>query len=223
MHIWIQIILFTALTIGVFVIVFKKASFIYRNIRLGKPENLEDRKGERLKLMILVALGQKKMFQNVLPAILHLFIYVAFVVTQVELLEIFIDGFSGHHRVIYHAVEHIDFLRMIYVGIISFIEILSVLALVATFAFLARRNILNIARFRKPELKGWPSRDANFILLFEIYLVSCIFLMNTADQAMHSGSYGFVMSSMLWPMLQNFSVETLYILERIGWWGHILE
>ena len=151
---------------------------IRKNILLGKDLNRSDKKGERWKTMILVALGQKKMFQRPIPALLHFAIYAAFVITQIELIEIFVDGVSGSHRVFASS------LGGFYTFLISFIEILSVLALVATFAFLARRNLLKIPRFHMSEMTGWPKLDGNIILYLEIILVIFILTMNGADEAL---------------------------------------
>lgn len=199
---------------------------IRQNILLGRDIQRNDRRAERWKTMMLVALGQKKMFTRPIPAILHLFIYGAFIITQIELIEIFVDGFSNDHRIFREA------LGGFYTFLISFIEVLSVLALLATIVFLTRRNILKLARFHKPEMKGFPSRDANLILCMEIVLVCCIFTMNGADEALFlngashaseaSGSFSFLVSAFLGEnFFAGMSVETLHILERIGWWGHI--
>jgi heterodisulfide reductase subunit C len=189
---------------------------IRRNIKLGKDEAITGPTAERWRNVLLVALGQKKMFSRWIPAVLHLFIYVAFVITQVELLEIFIDGITGQHRVFWPT------LGGFYTFVISFIEVLSVLAMIATIAFLARRNVLRIARFQKPELQGWPFKDANYILFLEIALITCIFLMNSADMALHHNEYGFVVSQFLSPLWSGMGEGTLHVLERVGWWGHIL-
>lgn len=189
---------------------------IRRNIKLGKDESISGNSAERWRNVLLIALGQKKMFSRMIPAVLHLFIYVAFVITQVELLEIFVDGITGQHRVFW------PILGGFYTFVISFIEILSVLALVATIAFLARRNILRLPRFHKPEMKGWPFKDANYILFLELALIFFIFLMNSADMARHQNEYGFAVSQFLSPILDGMGDGTLHLLERIGWWGHIL-
>lgn len=189
---------------------------IRRNIKLGKDESISGNSAERWRNVLLIALGQKKMFSRMIPAVLHLFIYVAFVITQVELLEIFVDGITGQHRVFW------PILGGFYTFVISFIEILSVLALVATIAFLARRNILRLPRFHKPEMKGWPFKDANYILFLELALIFFIFLMNSADMARHQNEYGFAVSQFLSPILDGTGDGTLHLLERIGWWGHIL-
>ena len=199
---------------------------IVRNIRLGRPEDRSGHVAERLKIMTLVALGQSKMVVRPIAGILHIFIYLAFVITQIELLEIVIDGFSGSHRAVWHALEGTA-IGGLYTLTINMIEFLSVLAFVATVAFLYRRNILRLARFKKPEMEGWPSRDANIILGLEIFLVCNIFLMNSSDVALqakgvfhHTGN--FVISSAVSSLWTNISVPTLLVMERIGWWGHLL-
>ncbi len=197
------------------------------NILLGQEVDRSNRKGERFKTMILVAFGQKKMFSRPIPALLHLAIYVAFVITQIELIEIAIDGLSGHHRFFYFK------LGGFYTFMISFIEILSVLAFVATLAFLTRRNLLKLPRFTMKELIGWPTKDANIILIAEVVLICCIFSMNGADEVLYSrggshvefakGHYDFAISSWMGPLLfKNLSIDALHVIERIGWWGHIL-
>ncbi len=189
---------------------------------LGKKENISDNPSERLKNMLLVAFGQKKMFKNITPAILHLFIYVGFVITQIELIEIFIDGFTAHHRIIFHAVENNTVLRAIYVFTISMIEVLSVTVFIVTVCFLIRRWILRVPRLNMPEIKGWPIKDATIILLGEIYLLTCIFSMNTGDMAMHHGEYGFLVSGWLMPIFSGMNYTTIHVIERLGWWGHLI-
>jgi heterodisulfide reductase subunit C/uncharacterized membrane protein len=214
--------------IFVLLVVFGTAFFAWNvwkiryNISLGRKLDRSDRVGDRWKTMLLVAFGQKKMFARPIPALLHLAIYVAFVITQIELIEIIADGISGGHRTFREA------LGGFYTFMISFIEILSVLALIATFAFLARRNMLTIPRFSMEELKGWPKNDANLILLMEIVLVTCIFTMNGADEALlnltSNESYSFAVSQYVGPLFFGSitSESTLHVLEQIGWWGHII-
>jgi heterodisulfide reductase subunit C len=196
---------------------------IRSNIQLGKSIDRSDNSSERWKTMILVALGQKKMFTRPIAAILHLAIYVAFIITQIELIEIVGDGLTGSHRMFHEA------LGGFYTFMISFIEILSFAALLATIAFLSRRNLLKLPRLNMKELVGWPTKDANLILIMEIILVSCIFTMNGTDEvllSMKSGeplSYGFAISSWMGPaFFGGMSEHTLHILEQVGWWGHIL-
>ena len=166
------------------------------------------------------------MFQRIVPALLHLFIYVAFLFTSTELIEIIADGISGSHRFFLNK------LGWIYVLLISTIEVLSVLAFISTLYFLARRNLLQVPRFKMSEMTGWPKLDGNIILYLEIVLLVCVFTMNGADEALFLqgkshvvgiGSFGFLISSFTAPYFFNyFDVETLIILERVGWWGHIL-
>src|SRR5690606_15132802 len=202
---------------------------IRSNILLGRDVDRTDKSSERWKTMLLVAFGQKKMFQRPLPALLHLAVYSAFVITQIELIEIVADGLTWNHRLFMSS------LGGSYTFIISFIEILSVLAFVATFAFLARRNLLKVPRFVKSEMNGWPKLDANLILIFEIILVTFIFMMNGADEVLYnrglthangvegvSGSFGFAVSQFVGPaFFGGMSEGALHVIERIGWWGHI--
>lgn len=220
----IQQILFVLILGGVGYIAFKRYSRLRRNILLGKEVDLISDSGTRWKNTFLVAFGQKKMFKRMIPAIFHFFIYAAFLLTQVELLEIFIDGIFGTHR--FFA----GFLGGLYTFIISFIEILSVLAFIATIVFLVRRNIIKVPRLVKPEMKGWPTLDGNLILVGELLLLTGIFSMNGADtvlQSMNSPHFidtgNFAISSWLGPALfGGMSEGALLGLERFGWWLHIL-
>lgn len=196
------------------------------NILLGREINRKDKPADRWKTMLLVAFGQKKMFTRPIPALLHLCLYVAFVITQIELIEILVDGLSNGHRTFHEA------LGGFYTFMISFIEILSVLAFVATIAFLSRRNLLKVPRLVKSELNGWPKLDANLILIAELTLICCIFMMNGADEVLYSqglshahgsGTFGFSISSIVGPALfGGMDADSLHLVERIGWWGHIL-
>lgn len=207
--------------IGYFVLNVKK---LIRNIKLGNRVNRSDNPSERLKNMTLVAFGQQKMFKRPIPAILHFALYFAFVITQIELIEIMIDGIFGTHRFFK------DGLGGFYTFIISLIEVLSFLALVATIVFLARRNLLKLPRFTMKEMLGWPTKDANLILIMEVVLVVCIFTMNGTDEVLYNlgkshykgiGTFNFSISQYLGPALfGSLSESTLVILERIGWWGH---
>ncbi|HLU86138.1 MAG TPA: (Fe-S)-binding protein [Taishania sp.] len=201
---------------------------IRHNILLGRDIDRTDNTNERWKTMLLVAFGQKKMFQRPIPALLHLFIYAAFVITQIELIEIFVDGIAGSHRIFRPS------LGSFYTFIISFIEILSVLAFVATITFLIRRNVIKIPRFNMRELAGWAKTDANLILIFEFMLICFIFMMNGADEVLYNrgvshatdlgdGTLNFSVSKHIGPLFfDGMSDHTLHLVERIGWWGHIL-
>ncbi|MFM7681722.1 MAG: Fe-S oxidoreductase, partial [Bacteroidota bacterium] len=192
------------------------------NILLGHDINRSDNAGERWKTMLLVAFGQKKMFSRPIPALLHLALYAAFVITQIELIEIIADGISGSHRFFHLS------LGGFYTFMISFIEILSVAAFIGTVAFLWRRNVLKLPRFTMQELKGWPMKDANLILIMEIILICFIFTMNGADEVARklqsNESYGFAISQYVGPLFfgRISSLETLHLLEQIGWWGHVV-
>ena len=218
----LKIILFSLLVIVGFGFFGYNIWKVRSNILLGRDVNRSDNFWTRLKLMTLVAFGQKKMFSKPIPAFLHLALYVAFVITQIELIEILSDGLSGGHRSL--SVS----LGGFYTFMISFIEILSVLAFIATIAFLARRNMLKVPRLRMSELKGWPTKDANLILIFEVILLVCIFTMNGADEVAQvlssNSSYGFTVSQFIGPVFFGGikSIETLHLLEQIGWWGHII-
>ena len=219
----VQILVFVIVNIVVFYIGGKKFYEIYKNVKLGKDKKIEGDTSERIKNVLLIAFGQKKMFKDIVPAILHGAIYVAFMLTQIELLEIFVDGFTGSHRAIYHLFEGSGFLTGIYVFVINSIEIFSVFALIATFIFLARRNLLKVPRLVRSEMNGWPKLDANLILIAEIYLVTCVFMMNGGDQALHNNEYPFLISSFLGKTIfSGFSNSSLHVIERVGWWGHIL-
>ena len=209
--------------VGFFV---KNVNKIIRNIKLGQYVNRSDNASARWKNMALIAMGQKKMFTRPIPALLHFTLYAAFIITQIELLEIIVDGLFGTHRFFKTG------LGGFYTFLISFIEILTLLALVATLAFLSRRNLLKLPRFNKAEMLGWPTKDANLILIMEIVLVTCIFTMNGTDEVLFSlgkshyegtGSFNFAISKHLGPAIfGGMSESALHILERLGWWGHFL-
>lgn len=221
----VQQILFIGIaSIGLY-LAFNKFKKIRDKIFMGKAidENF-DRKSERWRNVFLVALGQQKMFKRWIPALFHTFIYVAFLFTQIELIEIFIDGIFGVHR--FFA----DSLGSFYTLIINIIEILSLLAFFATLIFLVRRNLLKVPRFHMDEMTGWPRLDGNIILYLEILLVVGIFTMNGTDVLLqkidpaHYPSTGtLAVSSWLGPLLfGGLSEATLITLERAGWWLHFL-
>jgi len=208
-------IAFLVLFLLSFGLAFYRFRKIYLIIKSGKPFIPEGSKPMRFLQMIKFSLGQTKMFTNIPVAVFHFFIYTAFIITQIELLEIIIDGISGSHRFFS------NFLGSFYTFIINSIEFLSILALIATGVFLARRNVLKIKRFQSSDLKGWPFKDANIILGIEILLIFFIFLMNSSDMALNP-DYGFFLSGQISGLLTHYDSEVLIIMERIGWWGHIL-
>ncbi|MCB0631241.1 MAG: (Fe-S)-binding protein, partial [Lewinella sp.] len=214
-------LLVSALALGYAVWQFRK---VHRNVMLGQDEAISGDTGQRWQNVLLIAFGQKKMFKRWIPALFHFFIYAAFVITQIELIEIFIDGIFGIHRFFAPA------LGGFYTFVISFIEVLSLLAFVATIIFLWRRNALRLPRFHKPEMKGWPLLDGNLILIFELSLLIGIFSMNGADTVLQArgaahfvDTGSFAVSSWLGPALfGGLSDGTLMVIERFGWWLHIL-
>ena len=215
-------ILFLILLISSGYIISRRINFIKRNILLGKKKyDSNTDKKTRIKNLILIAFGQSKMFKRVIPAFLHLMIYTGFIVINIEILEIILDGLLGKHRIF--AV-----LGMPYYNIfISIIEFFVVLVLISCIFFLVRRNILNIKRFKSPELKGWPILDANLILIFEIILMVAILTMNASDLLLqdlkeypYTGNFYF--SSIMKPIFNEISVSTLLIIERVSWWIHII-
>lgn len=216
-------IIFLIILALVFYFAFGKFYQIKKNIDLGMDEKITGNKNERIKRLLLIALGQKKMFERWVPGIFHFFIYVAFILTQIELIEILIDGIFGKHR--FFA----DKIGALYPIIINFIEMLSIDAFIGTLIFLSRRNLLKLPRFTSAEMKGWPFKDANIILFAEIALIIGIFSMNGADvvlqtlQPEHYKPTGHLMiSSVLGPAIfGGLSIETLHIIERFGWWLHI--
>ena len=220
----LQPLLFTLVCIAGFGYAAYQFSKLRRNVLLGADEAVAPAPGERLGNMLLVAFGQQKMFKRWIPAVFHLFIYVAFLFTQIELVEILVDGFTSGHRTFLGA------LGGLYTVILNTIEVLSVLALIATVVFLVRRNALYIPRFNKPEMAGWPHKDANIILYLEIVLVLAIVTMNGTDvvlQARDHAAYHptgtLAVSSWLGPLLfGGMETATLVVLERIGWWTHFL-
>jgi len=201
----------------------KKVREIRRNIFLGKKEELNDQPGKRWKNLILLALGQKKMFTNPTVAVLHLFLYAGFIVINIEVLEIILDGLLGTHRLF------LPYLGAFYSFLINTFEILAALVLIACVIFLTRRNILKIRRFISNDLTGWPRSDANYILITEIILMGLFLFMNAADLALQSQGAAhyeqtnqFIISGLLSPSLHSISTDTLIVLERSAWWLHII-
>ncbi|MEO9483312.1 MAG: (Fe-S)-binding protein [Ekhidna sp.] len=204
-------------------LIYRRISQISKNIKLGRDIDLSGNKSERIKNMILVAFGQKKMFKRPIPALLHLLIYVGFVLINIEVLEIIIDGLFGTHRVA------APILGGFYSGLINFFEFLAMGVIFSCLVFLIRRNILRVNRFKKIEMVGWPSLDANLILIIETLLMIAILGMNGADQILQqrgaehytvTGSFFF--SSTMFGWMDQFSVGTLMIIERVAWWFHIV-
>ncbi|WP_339661490.1 (Fe-S)-binding protein [uncultured Polaribacter sp.] len=200
--------------IGFFVMNIRKLS---RNINLGKDVNRTDKKPERLKNMIKIALGQSKMVKRPFSGFLHIVVYVGFIIINIEVLEIIIDGLFGTHRI---------FLGFLGDGIYGFLigtfEILAVLVLITVVIFWLRRNASTIKRFLSKEMVGWPKKDGNMILYFEIILMSLFLVMNATDTAFQTAGVGNTISQFVAPLFDGFSPEALHTIERTCWWIHIL-
>lgn len=219
-----QQILFILLAAAAVFLFVKRARFISRNINMGRDEDLKNNAPARWRNMALMALGQKRMFDKPLVALLHLAVYVGFVIINIEILEIILDGLFGTHRLF------APYLGGFYSFVINFFEVLAFLVLASCVVFLIRRNITNVRRLNMKELNGWPRSDANYILLFEIVLMTLFLTMNAADKTLqlrHYGHYGavqtssFFISGIIMPLFQNLSTNTLVGIERAAWWLHI--
>jgi heterodisulfide reductase subunit C len=220
---YLQQILF-ALAAGIAIWLFaRKAKEIRRNILLGRDEPYNDRRAERWKNVLLLAFGQKKMFRNPLVAILHFVIYVGFIIINIEVLEIFLDGIFGTHR-LFSGLP-------LYSWLINSFEFLAVGVIFVCVVFLIRRNIIKLRRFISHDLDGWPRSDANYILITEIALMTLFLSMNASDTLLQQRGYGayalhatgnFSFSQWLHPILDNLNTPAVVTVERVCWWLHIL-
>ncbi len=233
---YIPNIIFAILLIGMVGYFATNIRKMVRNIKLGKEINRSDRKKERWTQMAKIALGQSKMVRRPIAGFLHVVVYVGFVIINIEVLEIVIDGLTGQHRIF------APFLGSVYDVLIATFEILAFLVLVTVVLFWTRRNIMNIRRFLARELKGWPKNDANYILYFEVVLMALFLTMNATDLAIQQGVldgsftseaamhyvYGnsvtgsFPISSWMTPWYEGLSFGTLHLIERACWWAHIV-
>lgn len=216
----ILFILLAGVAIWLFV---RKAKFISRNIKLGRSEHF-DPDPARWRNVLLMAFGQKRMFDKPLVAILHFFVYAGFIIINVEILEIILDGIFGTHRLF------APYLGSFYSFVINFFEVLAFLVLASCVIFLLRRNMVRVRRLNMKELNGWPRSDANYILGFEIVLMTLFLVMNASDKALQLRGYGhygevqtadFWVSGIITPLFQDMNTSTLVAVERIAWWLHI--
>ncbi len=219
-----QVAFLVTLGIAAF-LVRKRVLRIRGNIALGKHEEVTGDTSHRWNNVLLVAFGQKKMFKRPLPAVFHFFIYIGFLVINLEVLEFIIDGLAGTHRIF------APLLGGFYSVLMNIFELLAVAVLLSCVIFLVRRNVIRVPRFQSTELNGWPRMDANVILITEIVLMCAILSMNAADQVLqtrpeHSSHYtstgSIFFSSMLVPAFDALSDGTLVFIERFAWWFHIL-
>ena len=195
--------------IGFFV---KNINKLKRNIKLGTEVTLSGPKKQRWINMVNIALGQSKMVRRPISGILHIIVYIGFVIINIELLEIVIDGLFGTHRIF-------SSLGSIYGFLIGAFEILAVLVLVSVIIFWLRRNVVKIKRFLNNEMKGWPKTDANLIIYFEIVLMVLFLTMNAADVEFQSMNSGNLISGFIAPLFQGLPLN---IIERTAWWLHII-
>jgi len=197
---------------------------IYRNINLGISINRNDNKKQRWLQMLRIAFGQSKMIDKPIVGILHIIVYLGFIIINIELLEILIDGIFGTHRIF------APFLGSFYNFLIGSFEIFALMVIVSVVIFLIRRNIIKIKRFWSDEMKGWPKTDADVILYVEIALMSLFLTMNASDYWLQINSTNpiyiqagsFPISQFITPIFDSFTVETVIFIERSAWWLHII-
>ncbi len=208
-----------AIGIGVFV---RNAKKIRRNILLGQPLDRSDNPSARWKNMALIALGQSKMVRRPVAGFLHIIVYLGFIIINIEVLEIITDGLLGTHRAF-------SGLGMVYNFLIGSFEILAFLVLVAIVVFYLRRNVINLQRFVSSDLKGWPKSDANYILYFEVVLMTLFLVMNAADLQLqqlgvsHYKAVGsFPISQFISPVFNGMNESIVVLIERGAWWFHII-
>jgi len=190
---------------------------LYRNINFGKDVDRKDRKPERLKNMMMIALGQSKMVKRPLSGFLHIIVYVGFVIINIEVLEIIIDGLFGTHRVFLGVLS-----TELYGFLIGTFEVLAALVFIAVVLFWLRRNVSNIKRFLSKEMNGWPKKDGNNILYFEMVLMTLFLVMNATDVPFQQAGIGNPISQFFVPFFNSFSEASIHLIERSAWWVHIL-
>jgi len=195
----------------------KNVKKLIRNIKLGQNVDVSDNKSQRWKNMAMIALGQSKIVRRPISGFLHVIVYLGFIIINIEVLEIIIDGIFGTHRIGLKVLP-----QSVYGFLIGTFEVLAVLVFVSVIIFWIRRNILKLARFWKSEMTSWPKNDANFILYFEMVLMTLFLVMNATDlnfQAMESGN---IISQFIAPWFSGLSEGTLHFIERGAWWVHIV-
>ena len=193
----------------------KNVKKLTRNIRLGRDVDVSDNKPQRWKNMARVALGQGKMVRRPIAGILHIIVYLGFVIINIEVLEIIFDGLLGTHRLF-------SFLGGFYGFLIGSFEILAVLVFVAVIVFWIRRNIIKLRRFWNSEMTSWPKKDANYILYFEMVLMALFLTMNATDAHFQEMNSGNIISQFIAPWFSGLSENSIHNIERSAWWLHIL-
>ncbi|MFD2566029.1 4Fe-4S dicluster domain-containing protein [Pseudotenacibaculum haliotis] len=200
--------------VGFFVMNVRK---LIRNIKLGREVDRSDNKSARWKNMARVALGQSKMVSRPIAGILHIIVYIGFIIINIEVLEIIIDGLFGTHRVFQPLLGD-----GVYGFLIGTFEVLALLVFVSVIVFWLRRNVIRLKRFLNKEMKGWPKNDGNFILYFEMVLMSLFIVMNATDPSFQEAGIGNPISQFVAPWFSGLSVDTIHLIERSAWWVHIL-
>jgi len=188
---------------------------LIRNIKLGQDVDVSDNKSQRFKNMVNIALGQSKMVRRPIAGFLHVIVYVGFIIINIEVLEIIIDGLFNTHRFFSGIGD-------LYGVLIGSFEILAILVLVAVIVFWARRNVIKIKRFWNSEMTSWPKNDANYILYFEMVLMSLFLIMNATDASFQAMDSGNLISQYIAPWFSGMAESTLHLIERAAWWIHIL-
>lgn len=204
------------LTLGIGYFAFNVKKLI-RNINLGIDVDVSDNKPQRMKNMLRIAFGQTKMVRRPIAGLLHLVVYVGFVIINIEVIEIIIDGIFGTHRIGLQVLP-----KAVYGFLISSFEVLAVLVLITVICFWSRRNLMKIKRFWSSEMTKWPKNDANYILYFEVVLMSLFLIMNATDYDFQQQEGGHLISQYLTPLFSNVTSQTLHLIERSAWWLHII-
>jgi len=195
----------------------KNVKKLIRNIKLGHKVDANDHTSERWKNVVNIALGQSKMVKRPVSGFLHVIVYVGFVIINIEVLEIIIDGIFGTHRIGLSILP-----ESVYGFLIGSFEILALLVLVSVIVFWIRRNVIKIRRFIGSDLKGWPKSDGNIILYFEVVLMILFLVMNATDTSFQNMEAGNVISQFIAPWFEGLSAGTLFTIERTAWWLHIV-
>lgn len=194
---------------------FNNIKKIKRNINLGIDIDRTDNPNERWKNMAMIALGQSKMVKRPIAGALHIVVYLGFIIINIEVLEIIIDGLTGSHRIF-------SSLGAVYGFLIGSFEVLSLLVLISISILWLRRNVIKLKRFINPDLKGFPKKDANYILYFELVLMTLFLIMNATDVHFQINNSGNIISQFISPLFSNFSETTLHLIETTAWWLHII-
>ncbi|MFI1743769.1 4Fe-4S dicluster domain-containing protein [Thalassobellus sediminis] len=195
----------------------KNVKTLIRNIKLGQDVDVSDNKSQRWKNMAMIALGQSKMVRRPVSGFLHVIVYVGFIIINIEVLEIIIDGLFGTHRIGLSILP-----QAVYGFLIGAFEVLAVLVLVSVTLFWIRRNVIKIKRFWKSEMTSWPKNDGNYILYFEMVLMTLFLVMNATDIHFQAANSGNVISQFITPLFSGLTESTLHIIERGAWWLHII-